>query len=83
MGSTLKLLADYTRRSSWNDNDNRTIQTGPGTLRDSVYRDASSNRYDILTASLGWEKAFSPNGSCGPGPNTPATTCATAPSTVI
>lgn len=60
VGSTLKLLADYTRRSSWNDNDNRTIQTGPGTLRDSVYRDASSNRYDILTASLGWEKVFSP-----------------------
>lgn len=60
VGSTLKLLADYTRRTSQNDNDNRTIQTGGAAVRDSLYRDANSNRYDILIASLGWEKVFSP-----------------------
>lgn len=60
VGSTLKLLADYTRRTSRNDNDNRTIQTGAGTVRDSLYRDFTASRYDILTVSLGWEKVFSP-----------------------
>lgn len=60
LGSNLKLLADYTRRGVNDHNDNSARITQPGITRDSLFRDHSDNRYDIFTASLGWEQRLSP-----------------------
>ena len=60
LGSTLKLLADYTRRDADSGNDNSSrITSGPSVV-DSLYRDAATSQYDIMTASLALEKNFSP-----------------------
>lgn len=66
LGSTLKVLADYTRRGSdsRNDNDSRISGTMP---RDSVYRDISSSLYNVATASLALDKNFSPRWSLRTG----------------
>ncbi len=61
LGSTLKLLADYTRRTSSQDNDNSTLQQlADGQKRDSLYFDRTDSRYEIITSTLAWEKIFSP-----------------------
>lgn len=61
LGSTLKLLADYTRQNSDSGNDNFSRITAPGAAAvDSVYRDAAASIYDVATASLAYEKYFSP-----------------------
>ena len=67
LGSTLKLLADYTRRENdtWNDNTSRI--TTPGGILDSVYRDNSVSLYNITTATLALEKNFSPRWSLKAG----------------
>ena len=59
LGSTLKLLADYTRRSNRGDNDRMSRIAADGVVRDSLYRDRSANRYDIASATLALEKKFS------------------------
>lgn len=65
LGSTLKLLADYTRRDSDNKSDNNTLTTfpEPAPAADSLYRDATQTRYDIATATLALDKRFSPRWS--------------------
>lgn len=61
LGSTFKVLADYTHRTRRDDNNRRTRTKGPGSMRrDSLYRDFSDNRYDIASATLALEKRFSP-----------------------
>lgn len=60
LGSTLKLLADYTRRCSDSGNDNSSrITAGPSAI-DSIYRDNASSIYDVATATLALEKHLSP-----------------------
>ena len=63
LGSTLKLLADYTRRENDTRNDNTSRITAPGGVLDSVYRDNSASLYNITTATLALEKNFSPRWS--------------------
>lgn len=60
LGSTLKLLADYTRRDADSGNDNSSRITSGPSFVDSLYRDAATSQYDIMTASLALEKNFSP-----------------------
>ena len=67
LGSTLKLLADYTRRENDTRNDNTSRITAPGGVLDSVYRDNSVSLYNITTATLALEKNFSPRWSLKAG----------------
>lgn len=67
LGSTLKLLADYTRRENDTRNDNTSHITAPGGILDSVYRDNSVSLYNITTATLALEKNFSPRWSLKAG----------------
>lgn len=60
LGSTLKLLADYNLRDSGTDNDNRSRMAGPGGAADSLYRNRSTARYHVATATLALEKNFTP-----------------------
>lgn len=61
LGSTLKLLADYTRRENSGFNGYHTRTTPPSMpARDSLYRDNSSSLYNIVSATLALEKNFSP-----------------------
>lgn len=60
-GSTLKLLADYTRRETHSFNDNLTRFTSPTEVTDSVYRDDTPSLYHIATATLALEKHLSPS----------------------
>ena len=61
LGSNLKVLADYTRRTASQDNDNHTHQLlADGQERDSLYFDRTDSRYEIITSTLAWEKVFSP-----------------------
>ena len=60
LGSTLKLLADYTRRETDSENDNFSRMTAPGATADSTYRDNTESVYNIATATLALEKRFSP-----------------------
>lgn len=61
LGSTLKLLADYTyqHNNAHNDNFTRTAVTGlmPS---DSLYNDDALSRYQVTTATLAFDKVFSP-----------------------
>ncbi len=60
LGSHLKLLADFTRRGMDALNNNTShIVMGP-VERDSLFRDRTDNRYNILTASLAWEQRLTP-----------------------
>ena len=56
MGSTLKLIGDYTRSFYPNTNDYVDNIIG----RDSTYRDASQSLYQLATATLALEKVLSP-----------------------
>ena len=67
LGSTLKLLADYTRRENDTRNDNTSRITTPGGVLDSIYRDNSVSLYNITTATLALEKNFSPRWSLKAG----------------
>ena len=67
LGSTLKLLADYTRRETDTRNDNESRITAPGNVLDSVYRDNATSLYDIAAATLALEKHFSPRWSLKAG----------------
>lgn len=60
LGSTLKLLADYTRRNSDSGNDNSSRITTGNSFVDSLYRDNATSIYDVATATLALEKSFSP-----------------------
>ncbi len=60
MGSKLKVLADYTHRRTGDRNDNRSRIESPQTAVDSIYRDRTTSRYDIATATVALEKNFTP-----------------------
>ena len=60
LGSTLKLLADYTSRRNVSGNDNFSRITSPAATRDSTYRDRTTSRYTIASATLALDKKFSP-----------------------
>ncbi len=59
LGSTFKLLADYLYRANKTGNDNISQQRAADFTRDSLYRDLSKSRYDIVTATLALDKRFS------------------------
>ena len=62
-GSTLKLIGDYTRSSSPNDNSyaDRTFNiAAPQIVKDSTYRDNAQSLYQLATATLAWEQILSP-----------------------
>lgn len=67
LGSTLKLLLDYTCRENEGLNDNFSRITTPEAVVDSVYRDNAVSRYNIATATLALEKNFSPKWSLKAG----------------
>ena len=69
LGSTLKLLADYTRREtdSGNDNFSRIAAPAPAPAADSAYRDNSVSVYNVTTATLAFDKKFSPRWSLQAG----------------
>lgn len=56
LGSTLKFLADYQERKSDNSHNNHSLVNGI----DSLYRDRTDTKYRIGSASLAFEKHFSP-----------------------
>jgi len=56
LGSTLKFLADYQVRTNGNHHDNHSVVNSI----DSLYRDKTDSKYRMATASLAWEKHFSP-----------------------
>ena len=60
LGSTLKLLADYTRSNSSSGNDNSSRITTGTAFVDSLYRDNATSIYDVASATLACEKHFSP-----------------------
>ena len=67
LGSTLKLLLDYTRRETDAGNDNFSRITAPGSAADSTYRDNAASVYNVATATLALEKKFSPRWSLKAG----------------
>ena len=69
LGSTLKLLADYTRRETDSENDNfsRITAPAPAPAADSAYRDNSVSVYNVTTATLAFDKKFSPRWSLRAG----------------
>lgn len=67
LGSTLKFLADYNRRDSRTDNDNRSRIVSPAGSVDSLYRNNSTALYDVITATLALEKRFTPKVSLRAG----------------
>lgn len=68
LGSTLKLLADYTYRRNNAHNDNFTRKTTTGLMpADSTYNDDALSRYRVTTATLAYEKKFSPRWSLRSG----------------
>lgn len=63
LGSTFKLLGDYTRRNSDSDNDNRSTVDG----LDSLHRNFSRTDYTMATVNAALEKNFSPRWSLRAG----------------
>lgn len=59
LGSSFKILADYTHRDEDSGNDNRTLSVSSEKSRDSVYRDNAASRYDIMAVTAALEKNFS------------------------
>jgi hypothetical protein len=60
LGSTFKVLADYTERSSDNMNDYFNRSATGAVSRDSTYRDRNDSRYRITTATLALESISRP-----------------------
>ena len=60
LGSNLKVLSGYTRRTIGDSPDDETHKYRADEVRDSLYRENTSSRYDIFTATLALEKALSP-----------------------
>lgn len=60
LGSTLKLLFDYTRRESDSGNENFSRTTTPKATTDSIYRNNTEGIYNIATATLALEKKYTP-----------------------
>lgn len=60
LGSNLKVLSDYTHRTIGDSSDNETHKYRADEVRDSLYREKTSSRYDIFTATVALEKALSP-----------------------
>ena len=69
LGSTLKVLADYNRRTTDAENDNfsRIAAPAPAPAADSAYRDNSVSVYNVTTATLAFDKKFSPRWSLRTG----------------
>ncbi len=60
LGSTFKILADFTERTNNNGNDNNSTVTVSDLTRDSLYRNMNTSRYRVTTATAALEKKFSP-----------------------
>lgn len=69
LGSTFKVLGDYTHRNTVDRNNNRSRLTGtelPAAI-DSLYRDRTHSIYDVAALTLALEKKFSPRWSLKAG----------------
>ena len=69
-GSLLKVIGDYTRSSSPNNNDFHDINFSPATptiVRDSTYRYDSQSIYQLATATVALEKVLTPKVSLKAG----------------
>ncbi len=62
LGSTLKVLGDYSHRAgtTGNDNTSRITPPAPAAAVDSLYRDNTRSVYDVAAVTLALEKHFSP-----------------------
>ena len=69
LGSTFKVLGDYTHRNTVDRNNNRSRLTGTElpTAIDSLYRDRTHSIYDVAALTLALEKKFSPRWSLKAG----------------
>ncbi len=69
LGSTFKVLGDYTHRNTVDRNNNRSRLTGtelPAAI-DSLYRDRTHSIYNVAALTLALEKKFSPRWSLKAG----------------
>lgn len=56
LGSSLRLLFDWTRRRTAGDNRYRTLFSAAGMQRDTAYRSTTASRYDIFSAEAAAEQ---------------------------
>ena len=61
LGSTFKILSDYTRRISTDRHDCETQTSYDGGVRDSLYRDNTCSDYGIFSVTAALDKHFSPH----------------------
>ncbi len=59
LGSTFKILADFTQRGNNADNDNSSTIAAAGISRDSLYRNTTTSLYRVTTATAALDKRFS------------------------
>ena len=59
LGSTFKILSDYTRRIQRGHGDNSTSEHWENGMRDSLYRDNTASDYGIFSVTAALEKRFS------------------------
>ena len=59
LGSTFKILSDYTRRISTDRHDSETQTSYDGGVRDSLYRDNTCSDYGIFSVTAALDKHFS------------------------
>ena len=75
LGSTLKVMADYSRNNRRHGNDSFVRSTAAGIVRDSTYDDRTRGLYNVAALNA------ARRGSCAPARSTPTTTCTTKRST--
>ena len=82
LGSTLKVMADYSRNNRRHGNDSFVRSTAAGIVRDSTYDDRTRGLFTTWRRSTPHSKSDSARrGSCAPARSTPTTTCTTKRST--
>lgn len=59
LGSTFKILADFTQRGNSAGNDNHSTIAAAGISRDSLYRNMTASRYRVTTATAALDKKIS------------------------
>lgn len=58
LGSTLKVMADYSRNDRRHTNDNFTRSAAPDIVRDSTFDDRTAGLYEVAALNLAFEKRF-------------------------
>lgn len=81
LGSTLKVMADYSRNNRRHGNDSFVRSTAAGIVRDSTYDDRTRGLYNVARSTPHSKSDSARRGSCAPARSTPTTTCTTKRST--